>query len=223
MRIWKDGHTLRTSWGHELSWGLSGPQFSLHQFHYESHTLAIGMIFFTIYLQIPLIFKDWRIFENLLGFSFTASGIHWGLGKKTHIIYYPWDWNHYSTHEAIEVEGWFKSEPTTRIWAEITNNARNGVVATKHEFDYTYVLRNGTVQKRKAKVYVAKMEWRWKWFGLFLPWPRKKRQYIDVTFDDEVGERTGSWKGGTVGCSENQLPGETPEQTLFRMQMNRKF
>lgn len=46
---------------------------------------------------------------------------------------------------------------------------------------------------------------------------------IDVQFSDEVGERTGSWKGGTIGCGYNMLPGESPLDTLRRMEAERKF
>jgi hypothetical protein len=46
---------------------------------------------------------------------------------------------------------------------------------------------------------------------------------LDVKFDDEVGERSGSWKGGTIGCSYEMLPNETPEQTLRRMEKEREF
>ena len=46
---------------------------------------------------------------------------------------------------------------------------------------------------------------------------------IDVQFDKEVGERTGSWKGGTVGCGYEMLPNESPYQCLKRMEQERKF
>ncbi len=38
-----------------------------------------------------------------------------------------------------------------------------------------------------------------------------------------VGERTGSWKGGTIGCGNDLLPGETMEQSLRRMERDRTF
>lgn len=46
---------------------------------------------------------------------------------------------------------------------------------------------------------------------------------IDVQFDGEVGERSGSWKGGTVGCSYDKLPTEGIEQCLRRMEKEREF
>lgn len=46
---------------------------------------------------------------------------------------------------------------------------------------------------------------------------------IDVEFDGEVGERTGSWKGGTIGCEYELRPNETPYECLKRMEQERKF
>ena len=56
-------------------------------------------------------------------------------------------------------------------------------------------------------------------------WPIYKwyRKSINVQFSDETGERTGSWKGGTIGCGYDMLPGETAEQTLRRMEKEREF
>lgn len=45
----------------------------------------------------------------------------------------------------------------------------------------------------------------------------------EVEFSDEVGERTGSWKGGTIGCSFDIQKGETAEQALKRMEKTREF
>lgn len=46
---------------------------------------------------------------------------------------------------------------------------------------------------------------------------------IDIEFSDEVGERTGSWKGGVLGCGFDMLPGERPVDALRRMELERKF
>jgi hypothetical protein len=73
-----------------------------------------------------------------------------------------------------------------------------------------------------AWYYVEEMEWRWKWFT-GLRWPRKVRKYISVEFDHEVGEGTGSWKGGTLGCSYVMKPEETPLECLRRMERERVF
>ena len=85
--------------------------------------------------------------------------------------------------------------------------------------DFTYTLKNGTVQKRIATVRVERMAHGYRW----LPFPFHIRTSIWMDFDGEVGERTGSWKGGTTGCGWDVLPGETAVQSFRRMERERKF
>jgi hypothetical protein len=56
------------------------------------------------------------------------------------------------------------------------------------------------------------------WSNLF----NRIRTTIGVEFNDEVGERSGSWKGGTLGCGYEILPNETPLMCLRRMEKERK-
>jgi hypothetical protein len=103
---------------------------------------------------------------------------------------------------------WWKEETQEKLW--------------KETHPYTYVLKNGTVQNRMATIKVEQREWRPKWFmwtSLF----KKISTDIDIEFDGEVGERTGSWKGGTLGCGYNLLPNETPLECLRRMEKEREF
>lgn len=83
---------------------------------------------------------------------------------------------------------------------------------------FRYVLVRGVVQERRATIQVERRTWTRPW----LPW-KQVSTYIDVSFNDEVGERSGSWKGGTIGCSYDMKPGETPLDTLRRMERERKF
>ena len=65
-------------------------------------------------------------------------------------------------------------------------------------------------------------EWRWKLLFIW-PYPRKIHRTIDVQFDDEVGEETGSWKGGTLGCGYTLKRGESMLQCLRCMEKERLF
>lgn len=87
---------------------------------------------------------------------------------------------------------------------------------------YSYTLKSGEIQKRVATIKVEQMEWRWHWFK-WLPLTKKIKNTITVNFDDEVGEETGSWKGGVTGCSYDLLPTETPLECLKRMEKQLKF
>ena len=87
---------------------------------------------------------------------------------------------------------------------------------------YSYLLRSGEVQHRTATVSKRRHVLTYRALKA-LGWPRWVRESIDVQFSDEVGERSGSWKGGCVGCSWDIQPGETMEDALRRMETVRKF
>lgn len=89
-------------------------------------------------------------------------------------------------------------------------------------YPYKYTLKNGEVQNVMAEISVNKREWRPKWLWWTSLFSYKKNS-ININFSSEVGERTGSWKGGTVGCSYGILPNETPYECLKRMEQERSF
>ena len=153
------------------------------------------------------------------GFTFSDRTLHLNWGHKTKIVYMPWMFDHCRV-EAMLRDGsfipyeWWTRHGETPEPADIY----------RETFPYTYTLRSGEVQRRLATVTVERRSWCWhsrpfKW----LRWPSMVRTSIDVAFDDEVGEGTGSWKGGCVGCGYDLQPGETPEQCLRRMEAERKF
>jgi len=92
------------------------------------------------------------------------------------------------------------------------------VLSEPESHPYTYTMRSGEVQHRTATIKAERRIWtRW-----WLPF-RRVSQSIDIEFNAEVGEQTGSWKGGVLGCGYEMKPGETPLQTLRRMEIERKF
>lgn len=131
------------------------------------------------------------------GFVFFGDGLHlsWGQGRGTRddpftIVRMPWAWRN-CVHKVL-------TEPV--------------------EYAYTYTLRSGEVQYRRATVRVETRQWTRPW----LPYKLFKKS-IDVTFDKEVGERSGSWKGGCTGCGWDMLPHEDAYSALLRMERERKF
>lgn len=171
-------------------------------------------------LFIPLRFLDrWRYEPHEMmeawGFNTCERTIQLYLGRHCTILHMPWEFEHIK-YEVMRLDGsWVHyvasyerdKEPDGR-WTET--------------YPYRYVLRDGTVQNRNATVYVERREWRWR-CAVWSPWPAIRRQSIEVSFDDEVGERTGSWKGGVIGCGYDMRVGETPMECLRRMERERKF
>ncbi len=160
------------------------------------------------------IMESWGVYLNGVESQWKWDSIVWCWGDYTKFFHMPWEWKHIKW-EVLRPDGtWTKKiasyEPGgpdgRKIWV----------------LPFRYVLRNGTVQHRMASIHVERGEWRRKWTrwtSLFA----KVRVSLDISFDGEVGERTGSWKGGTIGCGWDMRPGETVEQAFARMQQERKF
>jgi len=126
---------------------------------------------------------------------------HWVMDKD----------GNYQIPQKVEVE---LKDGTTRLETD-----HEYKFANKESHPYKYTLRSGEVQFITATIYQDKRQWHRKWF----PFIKLVREQISIEFSDEVGERTGSWKGGTVGCGYDMLKGETMLDTLRRMEKERKF
>lgn len=131
------------------------------------------------------------------GFTFFDDGLHlhWGKCKGT------------------------RGDPMTIIampwqWRHV----KHEILSEPEKHQYIYFLRSGEAQHRIATINAESRTW-WR------PWPPfwRRSRSIHVEFNDEVGERTGSWKGGTIWCGYKMQFGEAPSDTLRRMERERKF
>lgn len=190
--------------------------------------------FFGFIITLPFLDRWHREPHEILeSWGFYWSGdivLCWG--DKCKFIHMPWEFRHVKT-EVLRPDGtWVPRVASYETGKSITNSKGVVVIEGGKEPDgretwtlpYRYCLRRSSweVQQRTATIHVERMEWRRKWTR-WCPWFAKVRQYIEVEFSDEVGERTGSWKGGCIGCSYEMRKGETPQETLRRMEQERKF
>jgi hypothetical protein len=136
--------------------------------------------------------------------------------NKTKFIHMPWQYDHMNDKHMVQLEDG-RWEPYRPSWHKDGEDNR-----FLQEFPYSYTLKNGTVQNVTATVYVERREWRRKCLW-YIPWFSMKRKSLDVHFSAEVGERSGSWKGGCIGCGTDMKKGETAEQALRRMERERVF
>lgn len=191
-------------------------------------TLMVNLGWPRIYLRLPFrgrevrgdgLMESWGFSWRWSRYDHQTIHLHWG-GERSKVLWMPWTWEQVR-HEVQRADG------SWAPWLPHWGNRENGYQPLddgrhKETWPYRYVLRSGVVQERIATIYVERREHRWRACP-WLPWPRKRTQAIDVQFSDEVGERSGSWKGGTVGCGYTMRPGETALQTLRRMEWERKF
>ena len=159
--------------------------------------LGIGKIAFAFpwWGKIPP--DDGQCSGPTFGFNFFGDGLHLHWGKS-----------HGKRDDPFTI--W----PMPWKW----RHREHKILGEPESHPYIYKLKSGELQHRTATITKESRLWTRPW----LPY-RKLSNYIDVKFSDEVGERTGSWKGGCTGCGYDMLPGETPWQTLRRMESERKF
>jgi hypothetical protein len=191
------------------------PRFSMQLMLFEEgYTIDIFGLF------IPLLFLDRfrREPEEMMeswGFTACDRTIHLNWGDSCKVVHLPWSYTLIS-HKVRRPDG---------SWVPYVGSYERDKDPDGREtfaFDYTYTLRNGEVQHRTAEVYVDQWDRRWRMLR-FTRLFRDLSQSINYTFSDEVGERTGSWKGGCISSGETMRPGETVEQTFRRMERERKF
>lgn len=74
-------------------------------------------------------------------------------------------------------------------------------------------------KKIVASTHIEELEWRrgrgwFRWVSWFVK--PKIRRTLDIWFSEETGKEKGSWKGGTLGCGIEMLPGESHADAFRR-------
>ena len=153
------------------------------------------------------------------GFYWFGSALWLCCGKKVYAFHAPWSWDWVRTSYLTKDGKWIHE--TKGNYLSCYNSVWEPVLWLE-KYPYRYILKNGTIQNVIATVKVEEREWRRKFLRLTRLFNKVSRD-IAVNFSGEVGERTGSWKGGCTGCGYEILPGEKPLDTLRRMEKERKF
>lgn len=201
----------------ELSRSRYGWDFGLGV-HIHSNDADLGdrMLFvkfwrWTAVIPLGIIDHPWPPMDGPQ-WSVYASGefgltLNWGLRRKS----FDWPWSlHTIAYEHQMPDG---------SWRDVMDRSAEPY---EEHWPYTYTLRSGAVQNRTATV-SKRRHVLCRRALKSLGWPRWSRESIDVQFSDEVGERSGSWKGGTIGCGYELQSGETMHDALRRMERDREF
>jgi len=191
------------------------------------HRVNISLLFFHLTIVLPIWSKytdeccppKWGLaYHNQTFWIYRGGKGNWNGGNKWWAFDMPWMLKWVRTSKLIKNGEWeHETKNMLKFCCEKWDN-----LLWSEVYEYKYILENGDIQHIKATVSVSEREWRPKWLTFF-PIFKKIRKTIDVTFDREVGERTGSYKGGVLGCGHDMLKGETPFYCLKRMEKDRIF
>jgi hypothetical protein len=220
--------------------GFLGILFSIFLFNIWSFLFAFILFIFPLnyyqfFINMPIKTgkNDAGMNCKRFGFYYYGEGLKFPdnivflYKKKTKFIYFPWAYEWFRTSYLRKDGTWENEQKNIKkdgkiIRKDFYEDEKWESILFSESYDYTYFLDNGDIQKRMAKIQVIEREWRMKWF-MWTSFKNKKRRVIDVDFSDEVGEKSGSYKGGTVGCSYEMKKGESPLECLRRMEKERKF
>ena len=182
--------------------------------------IHFDLLWISVYLDLP-IYSTWDECEYPeYGFYYHSNSLVLCWGMKNKFIYMPWTYEWVRTSKLkkdgtweTEVKGdkkdFWKDEWKEVLWSEF--------------HPYPYRTKYGVEQNDIiATIGVEEMEWRQKWL-MWTPLFSMVHKSISVEFNNEVGSERGSWKGGCTGCGYGIKPGETPYQTLMRMNKERSF
>lgn len=220
----------------DFNWGYFAPKFGFEcvlcrgTYFNNNYALLISPIFGQFQIKLPFKTKlsegcdmpryGFCVHNNTF-WIYTGGEYDEQIGQCTkndqwitwNLPFFTWD---FKGHWILDKnKKWRKIQKYESSW-EIKWKEKEGL-CEKHPFNYK--LKNGNIQNRIATCFVEKRQWTRKWF----PWIKKIHKDIDIHFNDEVGERTGSWKGGCVGCGYELKDNETIQECLKRMKNERKF
>lgn len=217
---------------------------------YSGPHLMIGLLLFTWFMPLPR--WTMRIFARpdgldssfdrpRYGFSWSfgdgdGSTLHVAWGQRSAVIWMPWMLEHIRTeYLGTDLQWWdARAEPGSFELRHPNPRFRyegpEGPAKWSETHPYRYMFDNGDVQEVNATITRRRAMHGRRWFGsgpisrMLRRWlPKHRFESIDVQFDQEMGERRGSWKGGCIGTSFNMKPEETPKIALRRMQRERRF
>lgn len=238
--------TKRTRWG-EYTWMPKRVAMALDMSH-ECFLLHVSPYFVSVFVHLPFL-QRWHKEPNdpmgdRWGFSFSdGDALHLNWGRKLKIIDMPWSYTWIETAMLLDrpvpsmaqiapgdapVELWAIDNETTRREALAQGRCAREVYEDvckkrlKLRRTYTYRLSCGTEQNVRCTLTIRRTEWRQRWLK-WTSWGNRRITYLDVEFDDEIGEGVGTWKGGVLSTSQRIRPGDSIEQTFTWMQRDRKF
>ncbi|WP_290686808.1 MULTISPECIES: hypothetical protein [unclassified Haematobacter] len=162
----------------------------------------------------------WQIDQRQFGFVVTEGALHVHMGRTTHdsdtdrsrVFFFPWrEWRQVR-HSLYDTTGaHFADLPKDYGPDRWAIEASCPTISFRfRDFDDEEIIATTKVEERQW----TRGAGRFRWLSWFCP--DLVRRILDLQFSTEVGERKGSWKGGTIRHSIEMLPDELHEAAFRR-------
>jgi hypothetical protein len=166
----------------------------------------------------------WESYNREYGFTAAEGALHLHYGPQTNdsettksnCWFYPWREHTQIRHSIYDLDGkLFADLPVRGKWLDnyaASEALKASCPSAKFEFD------DYDGERITATCRMEEREWRRGKgvFRLIYIGRNKSSRSLDLRFSSEVGQRKGSWKGGTIGHSVETLPGELHEAAFRR-------
>ena len=167
----------------------------------------------------------WESYRREYGFTVTDGAVHYYYGEQTHssdtdktsIWSFPWREHQCIRHSLYDLDGdHFATLPEWGFAHKNGRDVRNAIEAVCPVAKFEFA--DFDDEKIVATCKIEEREWqRGKGiFRLLYLGRNKVRRSLDIEFSSEVGNRKGSWKGGTIGCGIDMLEGELHDSAFRR-------
>ena len=217
-------------------WHLS---FGIWNFGGEDTNFSFQLLGWSFYFRSPIQLENfddaWKFDLNEYGiqFDFGSPKKRRGHERRSYCVNWPWQQTRQKT-EILTPEGkvhhvrkdcGYWSGKLRRIfrmkrkfdWSTEYDKERVAAAEVSVKFPFVYTLRNGEKQHRTATCHLKRSTYGWQWF----PFIRKSYLSMEYQFDEEVGECSGSWKGGVIASGIKMTLGETMEQAIERLKIQK--
>lgn len=204
------------------------PQETRHVANWDTETIArLGRDYWS----------EWD--EREYGVQFTDDAMHLRFGAQTFdsltdhskCVFQPWLCKRFHRFSLYDLDGrhfWSKFERETNKQRKVWRKA--GATGWFDQFaeqstqeaecpKITFAFTDYDDELIFVRCHIEEREWRhgtgwFAWLSLFCK--PLVRRCLSLAFDREVGQRKGSWKGGTLGHAVEMLPSDSPEWAFRR-------
>lgn len=210
----KNGQSVELYWNNKPFRISAEISFSHNEYDQAQRNLHLAFWKFSAFLPLGVTEHPWEYGESpIWGFLISMEydcRFYWG--HWSHYFRLPW-----AEHTLAYQKQLTPDDETS--WVSVFDYS---IEPFSESYPYQYRLQSGEVQEVTATVHKRRHLITWAWLR-WLKIPFRVLHSIDFQFSDEVGEGSGSWKGGCIASSYAMKPGETMFDALKRMSEERKF
>lgn len=192
-----------TDWFEVFIGGKKPPRLIYRTCGYDDnhHWLSFSLFFFSCFIKLP-----WKNHKKGLeygkdvteyGFymygedSYIGDTLTFLFGKKRKSFETPWYLDFHAQYALGRDRRLFRLDKNESLYDD---NLK--ILFETHRFRYKRA--DGLQQETDAKCTIVRREWRRKWLKFTSRFGFAK-QCLDITFEEPLGNSSGSWKGGAVG------------------------